>query len=228
MQMSKKQIKEQLVSYGKKMVDKGLVAGAGGNISVRWGNIVYLSPSGHALDELETNQLSIVDINSGKTIDPGINRPTSEVLMHAMCYRARGDIRAIVHTHSPWASGVASSGISFEPMFPEIVADFDSVGSLEYILPTTQELADAVAKKIEDNNGLIMANHGVLTVGVNLKEAYYRSVLIEEAAKSLVAASVVGKPRFLLDKEIEQIRKLPAVRYRKKVIQARMKKFNKC
>jgi len=225
--MSKKQIKKQLVYYGRKLVEKNLVGGAGGNISVRWRNIAYLSPSGYALDELEVNQLSAVDIDSGNTVGPGINKPTSEVLMHIACYQVREDIRAVVHTHSPWASGIASSGISFKPMFPEIVADLDSIGTLEYILPTTQKLADAAAEKIKDHNALLMANHGVVTVGVNLKEAYYRSVVIEEAAKSLVAASVVGRPRFLLDEEIEQIKKLPAVKHRKEVVQER-KKIKKC
>lgn len=224
--MSENQIREQLVYYGRKMVEKNLVGGAGGNISVRRKNIIYLSPSGYALDELEVDQLSVVDINSGDMIGIEVNKPTSEVFMHIACYRAREDIRAIVHTHSPWASGIASSGMFFKPMFPEIVSDFDSIETLEYILPTTQELADAVAKKIRSSDGLLMANHGVITVGANLKEAYYRSIVIEEAAKSLVAASVVGKPKFLLDEEIKQIKKLPAVRHRRDVLRTGMKESN--
>lgn len=95
------------------------------------------------------------------------------------------------------------------------------------IFATAPKLADAVAEKIQDHNALLMANHGVVTVGVNLKETYFRSVIIEETARSLAAASVVGRPRFLSDEEIEQVRQLPGVKHRKEVAQER-KRFSNC
>jgi len=131
----------------------------------------------------------------------------------------RKEICAVVHTHSPWAGGVISAGVLLKPMFPEFVADLGEIGHLDYILPTTKRLADAVARQIKNLNVVLMANHGVLTVGRNLKEAYYRSIIIEEAAKSLVAASVVGKPRFLSSEQIEEIKKLETIQYRRKVME---------
>ncbi len=217
--MSEKEIiKKELIKYGNKMVSSGLVAGAGGNISARLGKVVYLSPSGYALDEMTEESISGVSIDSGEIVE-GTLRPTSEVLMHLGCYRIRKEIGAVVHTHSPWASGVISAGFSLEPMFPEFVADLGEIGYLDYILPTTKRLADAVAKQIKSLNVVLMANHGVLTVGRNLKEAYYRSIIIEEAAKSLVAASVVGKPRFLSSEQREEIRKLETIQYRRQVME---------
>jgi len=213
----KKIIKEELIKYGDKMVRSGLVGGAGGNISAKLGRIIYLSPSGYALDEMTEDSITGVDLDSGKIVE-GTLRPTSEVLMHLECYRNRKEINAVVHTHSPWASGVISAGVSLKPMFPEFVADLGEVGYLDYILPTTKMLADAVAQQIKNFNAILMANHGVITVGRNLKEAYYRSVIIEEAAKSLVAATVVGKPRFLSREQIDQIKKLETIQYRQKVI----------
>lgn len=216
--MSEKEIiKKELIKYGNKMVSSGLVAGAGGNISARLGEVAYLSPSGYALDEMTKESISGVSIGSGEIIE-GALRPTSEVLMHLECYQNRKEIRAVVHTHSPWAGGVISAGVSLEPMFPEFVADLGEIGYLDYILPTTKRLADAVARQIKNLNVLLMANHGVLTVGRNLKEAYSRSIIIEEAAKSLVAASVVGKPRFLSLKQIEEIKKLETIQYRRQVM----------
>jgi len=213
----KKIIKRELIKYGDKMVRSGLVGGAGGNISAKLGRIIYLSPSGYALDEMTEDSITGVDLDSGKIVE-GKLRPTSEVLMHLECYRNRKEINAVVHTHSPWASGVISAGVSLKPMFPEFVADLGEVGYLDYILPTTKMLADAVAQQIKNFNAILMANHGVITVGRNLKEAYYRSVVIEEAAKSLVAATVVGKPRFLSKEQIDQIKKLETIQYRQKVI----------
>ncbi|MCK4648276.1 class II aldolase/adducin family protein [bacterium] len=214
----KEMVKKELIKYGNKMVSSGLVAGAGGNISARLGEVVYLSPSGYALDEMTEKSISGVNIGSAKIVE-GTLRPTSEVLMHLGCYQSRKEIRAVVHTHSPWAGGVISAGVSLKPMFPEFVADLGEIGYLDYILPTTKRLADAVARQVKSLNVVLMANHGVLTVGRNLKEAYYRSIIIEEAAKSLVAASVVGKPRFLSLKQREEIKKLETIQYRRKVME---------
>jgi len=213
----KEMVKKELIKYGNKMVRSGLVGGAGGNISAKLGRIIYLSPSGYALDEMTEDSITGVDLDSGKIVE-GTLRPTSEILMHLECYRIRKEINAVVHTHSPWASGVISAGVSLKPMFPEFVADLGEVGYLDYILPTTKMLADAVAQQIKNFNAILMANHGVITVGRNLREAYYRSVIIEEAAKSLVAATVVGKPRFLSREQIDQIKKLETIQYRQKVI----------
>lgn len=213
----KEMVKKELIRYGSKMVSSGLVAGAGGNISARSAEVVYLSPSGYALDEMTEDSITGVSIGSGKIVE-GALRPTSEVLMHLGCYQMRKEIRAVVHTHSPWAGGVVSAGVPLKPMFPEFVADLGDIGYLDYILPTTKRLADAVARQIKNLNVVLMANHGVLAVGRNLKEAYYRSIIIEEAAKSLVAASVVGKPRFLSLEQREEIKKLETIQYRRQVM----------
>ena len=116
--------------------------------------------------------------------------------LHLICYRIREDIQAIVHTHSPWAGGVISFGRTIKPMFPEFVCDIEKVAHIDYVVPTTRKLAERVAQVIGNNNVVLMSNHGVLAVGRNLKEAYYRNLIIENAAKSLVAACIVGKPRF--------------------------------
>jgi L-fuculose-phosphate aldolase len=205
----------ELVKYGKKMVASGLVAGAGGNISIRSDKYVFLSPSGYALDEIKAGEYVKVELATGKVL--GKLRPTSETSMHLACYRARSDIAAIVHTHSPWAGGVISGGGNIEPMFPEFVADLDKVVKIEYILPTTEILAERVGEVIKGCNAVLMENHGVVTIGRNLREAYYRSIIIEDAAKSLVVAKVIGSPRFLNEKEVNEIKNLDAVRHRRDI-----------
>ena len=187
-----------------------------GNISARGGGVAYISPSGLAFDEIGPGDYIGVEVGTGRVVH-GDGKPTSEIAMHLGCYRKREDIAAIVHTHAPWASGVASAGRELRPMFPEFVCDIEALAHIDYVVPTTDKLAAAVCEVIGGVNAVLMSNHGVLTVGKNLKEAYHRGLVIEDAAKSLVVATVVGKPRFLSEAEVEEICNLPAVRYRRQV-----------
>jgi len=208
-------IRQELVNYGVKTVRAGLVAGAGGNISAREGERVWMKPSGIAMDDMSPDDLCGMNLETGEQI-AGSNKPTSEVNMHLAVYRSRPEVRAVFHTHSPWASGVISAGVEMQPMFAEFVCDLGRVGTLEYITPTTSRLADAMAEKTRECDTVFMINHGVLAVGLTVREAFYRVVVVEDAAKSLVAASVVGQPRFFTEEQVAEILSLDAVKYRQK------------
>lgn len=207
----------ELVEYGIKIARAGLVAGAGGNISAREGNIVWMKPSGFAMDDMSPDDLCGMDLRTGEQAK-GTNRPTSEVNMHLGIYRVRPEIRAIFHTHSPWASGVISSGAEFRPMFAEFVNDLGRVSTVPYVTPTTQGLADKMAAAARTSDTIFMVNHGVLAVGLNAKQAFYRVAVVEDAAKSLVAAAVVGAPKFFTPEQVDEILSLDAVKYRSKMM----------
>lgn len=210
-------VRKELVAYGVRIVRAGLVAGAGGNISAREGNIVWMKPSGFAMDDMGPDDLCGMDLKTGRQVK-GKNRPTSEVNMHLEVYRSRPDVRAVFHTHSPWASGVISAGVELRPMFAEFVNDLGRTGTLGYVTPTTQRLADAMGRKVKTCDTVFMVNHGVLAVGANVTQAYYRVVVVEDAAKSLVAAAVVGKPKFFSKAQVDEILSLDAVKYREKMM----------
>lgn len=206
-------IRDELVTFGVKIASAHLVAGAGGNISAREGNIIWMKPSGFAMDEMKAEDLCGMDLATGLQVE-GPHRPTSEVNMHLGIYRVRREIKAVFHTHSPWASGVISSGAEFKPMFAEFVNDLGRVTTVPYVTPTTQALADVVAEAAREHETIFMVNHGVLAVGMNMKQAFYRCVVVEDAAISLVAASVTGKPKFLTPQQGEDILGLQAVQHR--------------
>ena len=206
-------IKDDLVAYGIRIANAGLVAGAGGNISAREDDIIWMKPSGFAMDDIRPGDLCGMDLKSGRQV-VGEHRPTSEVNMHLEIYRARPDAKAIFHTHSPWASGVISSGAELRPMFAEFVCDLGRVGTIPYITPTTDDLARAMGEKARDCDTIFMVNHGVLALGATMKQAYYRCVVVEDAAKSMVAAAIVGKPRFLDERQIADLMALDAPRHR--------------
>jgi L-fuculose-phosphate aldolase len=209
-------IQQELVKFGLKIYQSGLVAGAGGNISAREGSMVWMKPSGFAMDELTAEDLCGMDILSGKQVK-GRNRPTSEVNMHLGVYRVRPDVMAVFHTHSAWASGVVSAGVELKPMFAEFVNDLGRVTTVPYVTPTTQRLADAMSAAAKEHETVFMVNHGVLAVGVSMKQAFFRCQVAEDAAKSLVAACVVGKPKFLTEQEAQEILSLDAVKHRTKM-----------
>lgn len=208
-----KSIKEELVRYGVKIAQARLVAGAGGNISARDGRLVWMKPSGYAMDEITPDDLCGMDLEDGRQVR-GPHKPTSEVNMHLAIYRARQDINAIFHTHSPWASGVISSGAELKPMFAEFVCDLGRVGTVPYVTPTTQSLADVMADCAAGHDTIFMVNHGVAALGVSMKQAYYKCLVVEDAAISMVAAATVGKPRFLSEAEQDELKALDSSKHR--------------
>ncbi len=209
----------ELVRYGKKIVQANLVAGAGGNISARDGQTIWMKPSGFAMDEMAPADMCGLDLVSGRQIR-GAQKPTSEYNMHLAIYRVRPDVTAIFHTHSPWASGVISAGIQFKPMFAEFINDLGRTGTVPYITPTTQALADAMAQQAKKCDTIFMVNHGVLAVGVNMKQAYFRCVVVEDAAKSLLAATIVGKPKFLTPAQGRDLMAQEGPQHRLKMMQS--------
>lgn len=213
-------VREALVTYGIKITQARLVAGAGGNISAREGDIVWMKPSGLALDEMAPEDLCGMDLATGEQ-KLGERRPTSEVNMHLGIYRVRPEIKAVFHCHSAWASGVITSGIEFKPMFAEFVNDLGCTGTVPYVTPTTQDLADAMSEKAKTCDTIFMVNHGVLAVGMNMKQAFFRLCVVEDAAKSLVAASIVGKPKFFTPEQCDEILSLDAVKHRTKMAEGR-------
>lgn len=202
----------QLKLYANKIVDSGLVVGAGGNLSMRDGNIMYISPSGFDLKEIEDDQWVRVDIESGEVLDD--LKPSSEVLMHLECFRKRPDITSVLHAHPSYSVGVSSTGLDIPNLFPDYPAMVRKVSYLDYLIPTTHVLADAVADVIENSDVVVMRNHGVLTVGKSMKEAYFFMQLTEESAKVFTIGSIVGKPRILTNQECEDLRNLSSEQYR--------------
>jgi L-fuculose-phosphate aldolase len=212
--MKYERVRRELVRFGRRIAEEHLVVGPGGNISARARNVMFIKASGVPFEEVEEQDYIAIEIASGKVLEKGV-RPSSELPMHLACYRCRDDVKAVVHTHSPFATGVASAGVTLRPMFPDFVAIIGSdVPTLPFVVPCGEELAKTVSGAIVKANAALMGNHGVIAVGANLKEAFYRAMLVEAASQSLVAATTVGKTRFLNRQEVARIRSLSQVQYR--------------
>jgi L-fuculose-phosphate aldolase len=217
---SSAKLKQELASYSRKIVENKLVVGPGGNTSVKDGNIMWISPSGFTLDEIQEENWVAVDIESGKGMHPFL-RPSSEVVMHLYIYRTRKDVQAIVHTHPPITIGVISAGYDEIPaMFPDIVALVGDIPCIDYVIPCSDDLAEAVVDVLQNpvHQSLLMKNHGLITLGASVKQAYYRTELIEDAARIFWVAKSVGTPRMLTAQEKSEILGLEAEKYRQKLM----------
>lgn len=212
-------ITEELSYYGKLVVEKGLTSGPGGNLSVREGDTVFLSPSGFSLAEIKPQDWIAVSIKNGKRIgkDNGY-RPTCEISMHLGCYLVRNDVKAVIHTHPVLATAMATAGVPFKGLFPDFVALVGpETPAVEYVIPAGEEIRKAVTEKLKKGyDAVLLKNHGAVAVGDNLKEAYYRTLMLEDEARFLMATLSIGrKPRYLNPAEVKGIENLEAEDYRK-------------
>lgn len=216
--MSSTDIRNELCKYARKTVANKLVVGPGGNISAKFDGKMYLSPSGFALDEVEPHQWVEVDIETGEITDIGL-RPSSEVLMHLYAYRANPDIGAIVHTHPPYCIAFTLVEQDLPIMFPDQAALVGKTVYVPYVLPTTDKLADAYVAKVNEASSVLLGNHGLVTSGRNLREAYYRTEVVEESTKIYLIAKAIREPKVLTKEEFEEIASLESEAYRIELLQ---------
>lgn len=164
-----------IAEFGKKLVEKDLVQGTWGNISVRLNEReILVTPSGIDYDRITPEAVVKVDMNSD-TFE-GELRPTSEKYLHFACYRARGDVNAIIHTHSTYACVFACARKAL---------DYDGlkVECGDYAMPGSMRVAKNTASALGENIGAFMANHGMISVGKDIKETFNNAMLIEKKAK---------------------------------------------
>ena len=213
-------ILEDLVCTAGTLGDAGLVTGAGGNVSARDGEAMWISPSGFAFSDATVNDYPAVDISTGE-IATGGRRPSSEVLMHLAIYRVRPDVDAVIHSHPKTTIALTAAGHDLKPMFADYYVYLGAnVPHLPYITVTTPELAEAVRREFEDETcaGVILRNHGAITAGASIREAVFRTLAIEEQATIQWQALQVGKPTFLTQKECATLDELGSEAYRRQLL----------
>ena len=171
----------QLIEVCKNLYERQLISGKSGNVSVRLGDYIAITPTLKALNNLNEEDIVLVNMES-ENLTKG--KASSEVNMHLNIYKEREDVNAIVHTHSPYVTGFAHSSKKLKRLegFGEIKNPY--IESVEYEKPGSKELADKVGKNIKKEDVLILKNHGVVCVGISLKEAESLAIFIEESAKT--------------------------------------------
>lgn len=197
-----------LAAAGRKLVEHALVRGAGGNISLRWQDMCYISPTGARLDRLSAADFVPLHIASQNTWQ--LQRASTEVALHLNCYRARPDAATVFHVHPPNCIALGCAGLAIPPITPELyLAVGAAIPLLPYLTPTTQALADAVGQAIEACDAVLLRNHGLVLVASNTDDALVHSLLVEEAARLvLLAHAATGACSSLTTEQIEELERV--------------------
>lgn len=192
----------QIVRYARRFRTDGLTVGTSGNISVRSGDLVAVTPSGVDYDELTPDLIGVHRID-GTAVEAPL-QPTTEMPMHLAAYRA-ADGGAVVHAHST-AATVLSTLFDELPPIHYLVALFGGpVRVCGYATYGSDELAANMAAAMAGRTGVILANHGTLTVGDSLAAAYSRAVYLEWLCQVYLQAKMLGEPRLLSVEEIGRV-----------------------
>ncbi len=185
-------IKQELVATARALLQEGLVEGTSGNLSARLpdGNVV-MSPSSLEYDVMTPDDLVAIDLE-GKVLH-GERAPTSEKALHLACLRDHEDIGAVIHSHAKYATMFA---VTHQPI-PCVIEEFDiyvggEVPVADYRLTGSGELGDEVARHVGERGAVLMANHGLLTVGKDLKQAHKVAALVERTAEIIWGARALG------------------------------------
>ena len=171
----------KLIEVCNKLYDRELASGKSGNVSIRLGNYIAITPTLKSMNDLNEDDIVLVDMKSN-VLTKG--KPSSEVGMHLAIYKKRSDVNAIIHTHSPYTTGFAFSDKKIKRLegFGEINNPY--VASIEYEKPGSDELALNASEAIKNEDVLVLKNHGVICVGKDLNETESLAIFIEESAKT--------------------------------------------
>ena len=197
-------LEEELAHTIRRLYQRGLVSGVGGNASVLLpsGREILITPSGYFKGGVAEGDLVKVSLR-GRVIGGG--RPSSELATHLAAYRARNDVKAVVHGHPPTAIALMTAGIRIPPMTPEhavLVRAFEVVD----FAPPGEPGARAVQDLLKRCDLVGVKKHGFFSLGADLHEAASRIEIIEESAKIYLVASQFGKVPVLSEKDLKRIR----------------------
>jgi L-fuculose-phosphate aldolase len=197
--------REEIVRFGKKLLTARLTCGTGGNLSVfnRRDGLVAISPSGIEYDEMVPADVPVVEMG-GETVE-GNRKPSSELDFHLSLYLKRPDIRAVVHTHSVYATTMACLNWEIPAVHYLVAYSGHKVPLAPYATFGTPELASNVAETISDYNAVLLANHGLVTVGPNMATAFAVAEEIELVARIYYQTKCIGDPVILPDSEMSRV-----------------------
>ena len=180
----------------RQLAAQGLIAGRDGNLSVRLSaDRVLVTPSGHLKALVSARDMVEVNLG-GKPRRAGARKPTSELDLHLRILRHRPDVHAVVHAHPPMATAFAVAGEEIPAnLLPELIFVVGPVPLVPYGTPGTPELGDRVMPYLQGHDALLLANHGAVTMGKTLDEAWIRMESLEHCARIILAARLIGRPR---------------------------------
>src|SRR4051812_12864611 len=201
-------LKEQMCDIGRRIWQKGFCAGNEGNHSYRIAeNKVLCTPTGISKGFLRPDDICTVDLE-GKQLS-GKRKRTSEILLHLAIYKARPDVRAVVHSHPPHATAFAIANVELPTcIHPEAEVFLGAVRTAKYVTPGDTRLGESILPYVKDSNTILLQNHGTVTFDVDLEGAYYKLEIVDAYARILLLAKQIGNIRPLDGAEMKELLEL--------------------
>jgi len=199
--------KELIIDIGKRMYMRGFVASNDGNISCRLSpDTIITTPTGVSKGFMTPEMLVVMNLD-GTVLSAGNYKPSSEVRMHIRVYKENPEVMAVTHAHPPVATSYAIAGVELnQPILSEAVLNIGVIPIARYATPTTPDVPDSIAPFCRDYNAVLLANHGALTWGKDLIEAWYRMESLEHFATMMMYTSnIIGKTNVLSCDQVDKL-----------------------
>lgn len=200
------QEREQIAEYGRKLVSLGLTKSTGGNISIcnREQGLMAISPSGMDYFKTEPDDVVVLKVEDGSKVE-GSYEPSSEHAMHRIFYTDREDINAVVHTHSTYATTLATLGWGLPASNYLVALAGPDIRCAPYQSFGTPELAKAAFEYMKDRYCVLLANHGLVAGSKDIANAFNIALLMEECCETYYLATVAGRANILPIEEMEKM-----------------------
>ncbi len=208
-------VSEILVEICHRIAEKGFVTATDGNVSARLpnGNILATPTS---MNKGFVTVDDLVEVNVDGFQRSGTRQPSSEMDMHLFIYRNRSDVNAVVHCHPPYATGFATARIPLdECLFPEVIVNLGAIPLAPYATPSTAEVSDSIAPFVKNADAILLANHGAVTYGKDLWDAYFKMEKVEHAAHIVFVARMLGGEKPLSAEQVRLLRNISVESYGK-------------
>lgn len=204
--MTDDEAKAAILDIGKRMYARNFVASNDGNISVKVSDHeIWATPTGVSKGYMKEEQL--VKMNLDGEIISGTAKPSSEIKMHLRVYKEDPDVQAVTHAHPLFATAFAITGKAIDKATnTETILALGNILVADYATPGTYEVPDSIAPYVKDYNGVLLANHGALTWGESIYQAFYALESVENCAKSeIVTNYIIGNQNYLSNQQVERL-----------------------
>jgi L-fuculose-phosphate aldolase len=200
-----RKVKEQICEIGRRVYQKGFAAANDGNLSIRVGeNEVVCSPTMICKGYMTPDDICAVDLEGNQI--GGKRKRTSEILLHLSIMKARPDVKAVVHCHPPHATAFAVAG---EPIpqciLPEVEVFMGEIPIAPYETPGTQKFADTVLPFLKGTSCIILKNHGTVSFGKTLEEAFWKTEILDSYCRILMLARQLGKIDYFTQQQTNEL-----------------------